>query len=96
MDAGSGAEDGSTPTATLSRRAALAGTATALSVGAAGTAAGQESGPAQVPDFGGWFSGDVKGGQTTSFTGTADERGSDAVTFQAFFGGSASGPSPLP
>jgi len=76
----SGADEDPALPATLTRRAVLAGSASAVAAGAAGTAAAQQSGVEEVPDFGGWFSGDADGGETTSFTGTVDERGSDAVT----------------
>ena len=78
----SGADGDSTLPATLTRRTVLAGSASAIAAGAAGTAAAQESGPAAVPDYGDWFTGDAKGAATSSFTGTADERGSDSVTIQ--------------
>ena len=86
MDARSGADGDAVPPSPLSRRAVLAGSATALAVGATGTAAAQQSGMTQVPDYGGWFS-DEKGAATTSFTGTVDERGKDAVTIEVGAGG---------
>ena len=33
-----------------------------------------------VPDFGGWFGAEAKGGETASFTGVDDRRGEDSVT----------------
>jgi len=79
MDARSGpAGGGSSPP--LTRRAVLAGAASTAAIGAAGTATAQEADLQQVPDYGGWFSGDARGAETTSFTGTVDRRGEDAVT----------------
>ena len=78
----SGADGEPALPATLTRRAVLAGSASAVAAGAAGTAAAQESGPAEVPDYGNWFTGDAKGGATPNYTGTTDERGSDSVTIQ--------------
>ena len=80
MDAGSGADGEPATPAPRTRRAVLAGSASALAAGATGTATAQESGPSQVPDYGGWFGGDAKGGATSSFTGTVDKRGQDSVT----------------
>lgn len=78
MDSRSGAADG----APLTRRAVLTGAASTVALGAAGTAAAQEAELQQVPDYGGWFSGDARGSSTTSFTGTVDRRGEDAVTIE--------------
>lgn len=86
MDARTGA-DSRSPSVPLTRRAALAGSASALALGATGTAAAQQSGMAQVPDFGGWFTGDGKGGATSSYTGAVDKRGQDAVTVHVGAGG---------
>ena len=82
MDANRGPNE-ATP-APLTRRALLGGAATALAAGVATPAAAQQggAGPSQIPDFGGWFGGDAKGGETTSFTGVDDRRGEDAVTVQ--------------
>lgn len=66
--------------APVTRRGLLAGSAAVLSAGAAGSAVAQQSGPAMVPDFGGWFSADAPGGETGSFTGVDDRRGEDSVT----------------
>lgn len=66
----------------LTRRALIVGSASALAAGAAGSAAAQQSGPMQVPDFGGWFGADAGGAETTSFTGVDDRRGQDAVTVE--------------
>ena len=80
MDAGSGADGESATLAPRTRRAVLAGSASAMAVGATGTAAAQQSGPSQVPDFGGWFTGEGKGGATSNYAGAVDRRGQDAVT----------------
>lgn len=68
----------------VTRRALLGGAGAALAAGATGSAAGQESGMGdeQVPDVADWFSGDAKGGETTAFTGVADERGESSVTVE--------------
>lgn len=85
------ADGGATLPSPLTRRAVLGGAASALAVGATGTATAQQSGMAQVPDYGGWFSGDGKGGETSSFDGTVDERGTDAVTIDVGASGNGGG-----
>lgn len=76
----SGAAAGPSRPDPLTRRAVLAGGATTLAAGATGTAAAQQSGPSQVPDFDGWFTGDGKGGATPTYAGAVDRRGQDSVT----------------
>ncbi|MDH5018984.1 halocyanin domain-containing protein [Halobacterium rubrum] len=65
---------------TLSRRGVLraaAGSATALAAGAAAT------GTAAAQDYGGWFTGDAKGGAVGNYDGTTvDQTGQDEVTVE--------------
>lgn len=73
-------EEGDSTTSEITRRSLLAGGASTLAIGGVGTAVAQEAGPAMVPDYGGWFGADARGGETASFEGTADRRGEDEVT----------------